>query len=160
MSSLPFCSLQTELSRSYFPPSHSQAISRGFLSLSQAISHGFPSLHPVVTSVSLPSRQSKLNENPKASEMLSGRKWTLTHEKNDSTTKHGDASQAKMPIKLEIPATCAIQLWACAKHHQMSQRSHNQSGEWTQTQKCASRQLQSTQILVRLNVGSECAIWD
>ena len=31
----------------------------------QAISHGFLSVHPVVASVSLPARQSKLNENPK-----------------------------------------------------------------------------------------------
>ena len=54
----PPSTLPMELSPSYFlrfplrPP------------CPQAISHGFPSVHPVVASVSLPSRQSKRNENP------------------------------------------------------------------------------------------------
>ena len=70
LSSLPSRPLPTELSPSYFPRFPVRPSCRRFhLAPSQrsspkAISHGFPSVHPVVASVSLRPRQSKLNENP------------------------------------------------------------------------------------------------
>ena len=71
LSSLPSRPLPTELSPSYFPRFPVRPSCRRFhLVPSQrrspeAISHGFPSVHPVVASVSLRPRQSKLNENPR-----------------------------------------------------------------------------------------------
>ena len=60
----------TELSQSYFPrfavrpPCRLFRIAPSQRSSPQAISDGYPPVHPLVASVSLPSRESQLNENP------------------------------------------------------------------------------------------------
>ena len=71
LSSPPFRrTLPWKLSPSYFPrfpvrpPCPRFRLAPSHRSSPQAISHGFPSVHPVVAEVSLPPRQSKLNENP------------------------------------------------------------------------------------------------
>ena len=66
---LDFHYIAMQLSPSYFPrfpvrpPCPRFRVAPSQRSSPQATSHGFPSVHPVHASVSLPPRQSKLNEN-------------------------------------------------------------------------------------------------
>ena len=86
----------TELSPSYFPRSSVRPPCRCFRvapsqrSSPQAIFHGFPSVHPVVAEVSLPPRQSKLNENPSVRDAF-GKKQSIQYIHNHQRFKGGRA---------------------------------------------------------------------